>query len=185
MKRISPRLRSFAARLRGNQTDAEQTLWDRIRDGQIKEWKFRRQHPIGRSIVDFCCLEGMLIIELDGEQHSEQKKADEECTDYLTALGFRVLRFWNNDVLTKTDDVVEEIVRGMESPESLPHPSLGLSSRTSPDKKKETEGSHTRTFSFQEKTPHRERGSELGLRMPAEWERHEATWLGWPHNTKD
>jgi very-short-patch-repair endonuclease len=72
MKRISPRLRSFAARLRGNQTDAEQTLWDRIRDGQIKEWKFRRQHPIGRSIVDFCCLERMLIIELDDGEQPEQ-----------------------------------------------------------------------------------------------------------------
>ena len=105
MKRISPKLRSLAARLRGNQADAERRLWERIRDGQIKEWKFRRQHPIGRYIVDFCCLEGMLIIELDGGQHLEKEKADEERTKYLSAVGFHVLRFLNDDVLTKTDDV--------------------------------------------------------------------------------
>jgi very-short-patch-repair endonuclease len=186
LKRISPRLRSFAARLRGSQTDAEQRLWERIRGGQIKGWKFRRQHPIGRSIVDFCCLEGMLIIELDSGPHREQEHTDEGCTNYLTALGFRVLRFWNDDVLTKTDDVLEEILKVMENSESLhTHPGLALSSRPSPDREKETEDSPTRAFSFQEKTPHRERGSDLGFRMPAEWERHEATWLGWPHNTKD
>ncbi|MCA9420318.1 MAG: endonuclease domain-containing protein, partial [Nitrospira sp.] len=98
MRRISPRLRSFAARFQRSQTDAEQMLWGRIRDGQIKGWRFRRQHPIGGSIVDFCCLEGMLIIELEGEQHPEQKKADEACINYLTTLGFRVLRFCNDDV---------------------------------------------------------------------------------------
>jgi agmatine deiminase len=181
MKRISPKLRSFAACLRGNQTDAEQRLWERIRGGQIKEWKFRRQHPIGEYIVDFCCLEGMLIIELDGGQHLEQEKADEERTKYLRSVGFRVLRYWNDDVLMKTDDVLEEILRGLEGTESIdPHPSA---------------------FSFQEKAPGRERGNQiqersvidgarhtpekLGLRMPAEWERHEATWIGWPHNTTD
>ena len=186
MKRILPRWRSFAAHLRGNQSDAEQRLWEEIRDGQIKGWKFRRQHPIGRTIVDFCCLEGMLIIELNGGEQREQETADEESTSYLTALGFRVLRFLNDDVLTKTDDIVEEIVRVMEPSEGLPPlPNLVLSSRPSSSRNKETEESPSRTFSFQEKTPHREKGSELGLRMPAEWERHEATWLGWPHNTKD
>ncbi len=75
MKRISPRWRSFAARLRGNHSDAEQRLWEEIRDGQIKGWKFRRQHPIGRTVVDFCCLEGMLIIELDGGEPREHDSA--------------------------------------------------------------------------------------------------------------
>ena len=78
MKRIPPTLRSFAQRLRGGQTDAEQKLWIRLRNGQLKGWKFRRQHPIGNFIVDFCCLEGMLIIELDGGQHVEQVDADKE-----------------------------------------------------------------------------------------------------------
>ena len=124
MKRISPKLRSFAARLRGNQTDAEQRLWERIRDGQIKEWKFRRQHPIGRYIVDFCCLEGMLIIELDDRQPVEQEEADFERTKYLSAVGFHVLRFWNDDVLTKTDDVLEEILRVLEGSDDFhSHPS--------------------------------------------------------------
>lgn len=186
MKRIAPRWRSIAARLRGNQSDAEQRLWGRIRDGQIKGWKFRRQHAIGGSVVDFCCLEGMLIIELEGEHHREQKKPDEACINYLTRLGFRVLRFCNDDVLTKIDDVVEEIVRVMERSEGLnPLPDLALSSRSSSSREQETEVFPPGTFSFQEKNLHRESRAELGLRMPAEWERHEATWLGWPHNTKD
>ena len=159
VKRIPPRLRSFAARLRGNQTDAEQKLWMRLRYRQIKEWKFRRQHPIGGFIVDFCCLEGMLIIELDGGQHVELEEADGERTKYLNSVGFRVLRFWNDDVLTKTDAVLEEILRVLENSDGLdPHPNP---------------------------LPHRERGFELKHRMPAEWERHEATWIGWPHNTTD
>jgi len=180
MKRISPRLRSFAARLRGNQTDSEQKLWKYLRNGQLKDWKFRRQHPIGGYIVDFCCLEGMLIIELDGGQHLEQEEADEERTKYLSSVGFQVLRFWNDDVLRKTDDVLEEILRVLEGTECLdPHPS------PLPGRERETENSHSRTFSLQEKAPIRGRGSEIGFRMPAEWERHEATWLGWPHNTTD
>jgi len=186
LKRISPRLRSLAARLRGDRNDAEQKLWERIRGGQLKGWKFRRQHPIGRNIVDFCCLEEMLIIELDGGHNIEQDEADEEHTNYLKALGFCILRFLNDDVLEKTDDVLEEIVSVMESSESLSHhPSLVLSWRTSPGREKEMEDLHPSVSSFQEKSPQREKGSELGFRMPAEWERHEATWLGWPHNTKD
>ena len=181
VKRIPPTLRSFAQRLRGGQADAEQKLWMRIRDHQLKGWKFRRQHPIGGYIVDYCCLEGMLIIELDGGQHLKQQESDSERTTYLTGVGFQVLRFWNDDVLMKTDDVLEEILRSLES-------SGGLDP-------------HANAFSLQEKSPSRERGNyrrgekvvesnrqasaELGLRMPAEWERHEATWIGWPHNTTD
>jgi len=196
MKRISPMLQSFAKHLRRDQTDAEKKLWMCLRNGQIKEWKFRRQHPIGGYIVDFCCLEGMLIIELDGGQHLEQEDADEERTTYLNSVGFRVLRFWNDDVLTKTDDVLEEILRMLEgSDNSDPHPT------PLPFREREQENSHSRAFSFQEKAPGRERGNQIeersvkgragyitekfGFRMPAEWERHEATWIGWPHNTKD
>ncbi|HNP59935.1 MAG TPA: agmatine deiminase family protein [Nitrospirales bacterium] len=186
MKRISPRWRSFAAHLRGNQSDAEQRLWEEIRDGRIKGWKFRRQHPIGRSIVDFCCLERMLIIELDDGEPQEQETADEESTKYLTALGFRVLRFLNDDVLAKPENVVEEIVRVMGNFENLPSPPTSvIFSEPSPDRKMEPEDSHTHTFSNQAKVPHTGRRSALGFRMPAEWEPHEATWLGWPHNTKD
>ena len=175
MKRISPRLRSFAARLRGNQPDAELKLWNCLRDRRIKEWKFRRQHPIGCYIVDFCSLEGMLIIELDGGQTLKQEDADEERTKYLSSVGFRVLRFWNDEVLTKTDDVLEEIMGMLEGIESLdPHPSL------LPEGER---GQHDQSRSVIEN----ERRSlvQAELRMPAEWERHEATWIGWPHNTQD
>jgi adenine-specific DNA-methyltransferase len=68
-------LRSFAARLRRNQTDAEQKLWLCLRDRRINEWKFRRQHPIGGYVVDFCCVERKMIVELDGGQHVEQEEA--------------------------------------------------------------------------------------------------------------
>ncbi len=96
------------------------------------------------------------------------------------------MRFLNDDVLATPENVVEEIVKVMGNSERLhTHAGFALSSRPSLDKERETEDSHTWDFSFHGKTPHRERGSEVGFRMPAEWERHEATWLGWPHNTKD
>ncbi len=181
MKRISPKLRSFAARLRGNQTDAEQKLWLRIRDQQLKDWKFRRQHPIGNYIVDFCCLEGMLIIELDGGQHSKQQERDSDRTTYLTGVGFQVMRFWNDDVLMKTDDVLEEILRVLEGSDDLhPHPS--------PLPHRERGKSREREDRIQDKNIRGDSRStieKVGWRMPAEWERHEATWIGWPHNTTD
>ncbi|MEO8327914.1 MAG: DUF559 domain-containing protein, partial [Nitrospirota bacterium] len=173
MKRIPPILRLIAGRLRRDQTDAEQTLWRHLRSRQIKGVKFRRQHPIERYVVDFCCLEEKLIVELDGGQHLEQDEADQRRTDELKELGFRVLRFWNDDVLTKTDDVLEEILRFMENSENhYSPPSSVIVSEPSPGREMDPEDSHTRTVSNQEKVPHKARGSELGFRMPAEWERH-------------
>jgi len=181
MKRISPKLRSFAARLRGNHTDAEQRLWERIRGEQIKEWKFRRQHPIGGYIVDFCCLEGMLIIELDGGQHLEQEIADVERTKYLRSVGFHVLRFWSDDVLTKTDDVLEEILRGLESSDDLDtHPNAYSSPEKDPGMERRNQIQERSVLDGARQTP-----EKLGFRMPAEWEPHEATWIAWPHNTTD
>ncbi len=175
MKRISPMLHSFAKRLRRDQTDAEKKLWLCLRDRQSKEWTFRRQHPIGGFIVDFCCLEGMLIIELDGGQHVEQEEADCERTKYLSSVGFRVLRFWNDEVLMKTDDVLEEILRSLESSDGRdPHPS------PLPGRGRVNQIHERCVRDGARHTP-----KKLGLRMPAEWERHEATWIGWPHNTHD
>jgi very-short-patch-repair endonuclease len=71
--------------------------------------KFRRQHPIGSYIVDFCCPTLRLIVELDGGQHAEQNAADQARTCFLESRGYRVLRFWNNQVMTQWDDVLEEI----------------------------------------------------------------------------
>ncbi len=105
-----------ARRLRRVQTDAENKLWIRLRNRQVNGAKFRRQHPIGRYIVDFCCLESRLVIELDGGHHAEQVRTDQVRSGYLQRQGYRVLRFWDHDVLTQSDAVVEEIYRWLSVP---------------------------------------------------------------------
>jgi very-short-patch-repair endonuclease len=84
--------------LRSNQTNAETKLWNRIRSRQINGHKFVRQQPIGRYICDFVCREKLVVIEVDGGQHAESKR-DEVRDRYLHQRGYRVMRFWNNDVL--------------------------------------------------------------------------------------
>lgn len=86
----------FARRLRRTQTDAERKLWTHLRDRQLCGAKFRRQHPIGKYITDFCCVEIELIIELDGSQHMQQGQADQRRSRYLEQRGDRVLGFWDN-----------------------------------------------------------------------------------------
>lgn len=90
-------------------TDAEQKLWHHLRRRQISGFKFRRQCPIESYIVDFVCFECMLIIEIDGGQHQAQKKIDDERTQYLEQKGFRVIRYWNHQVLTELDVVLKDI----------------------------------------------------------------------------
>ena len=97
-----------ARHLRKNLTDAEQKLWRRIRGRQMAGCKFRRQMPIGKYIVDFVCLEKRLIIELDGGQHALQIEYDVQRTEWLKSQGFKVMRFWNNDV--RNIDAVEEMI---------------------------------------------------------------------------
>ena len=98
-----------ARSLRRNSTSAEQTLWQYLRHKRFKSLKFRRQYPIGPYIVDFVCLNKKLIIELDGSQHLKQVAYDTERTEYLEYLGFRVLRFWNNEVLNQLPSVLRMI----------------------------------------------------------------------------
>ena len=98
-----------ARALRSNPTHVERQLWWRLRYRQIEGYKFRRQRPIGPYIVDFVCLEMKLIIEVDGGQHSDRKVYDEARDRWLTSQGYRVLRFWNNEVLTNIDGVIESI----------------------------------------------------------------------------
>jgi very-short-patch-repair endonuclease len=98
-----------AAALRQSQTDAERLLWYRLRNRQLLDLKFRRQRPIGRYFADFACLEIGLVIELDGGQHGEQAAYDEARSREMEALGFRTLRFWDNEVLKETDAVMERI----------------------------------------------------------------------------
>ncbi len=91
-------------------TDAEHRLWQHLRGHRFAGLKFRRQHPIGDYIVDFCCSEKHLIIELDGGQHATQSEQDEARTAYLQHLGWQVLRFWNTDMLSNTEGVLQHIL---------------------------------------------------------------------------
>lgn len=94
-------------------TDAERKLWLRLNLRRLGGVKFRKQVPVAPYIADFACLERRLIIELDGGQHDENKAKDEIRTRYLEAKGYRVLRFWNTDVMRNIDGVVEAIARAI------------------------------------------------------------------------
>ncbi|MCI0482908.1 MAG: DUF559 domain-containing protein [Candidatus Dadabacteria bacterium] len=100
--------------MRKNLTDAEKKLWRHLRLKNIGGNKFRRQQPIGKYIVDFVGLEKKLIVEVDGGQHSEEITYDNERTVWLESEGYRVLRFWNNEVLEDVEIVSEVIVRALE-----------------------------------------------------------------------
>jgi very-short-patch-repair endonuclease len=106
-----------ARQLRKKMTDAERKLWQNIRARQLLGFKFRRQEPIGRYIVDFVCYESKLIIELDGGQHLEkQAKYDQVRDGWLRSQGFTVLRFWNFEVLENLDGVLESIGIAVKKP---------------------------------------------------------------------
>lgn len=107
-----------ARRLRKNPTEAERILWRQLRLRQIEGYKFRRQQPVGQYIVDFVCFEHRLVIELDGGQHSEQVAYDTERTAWLQTQGFRVLRFWNHEVLRDAEAVTRVIRESVTSPPS-------------------------------------------------------------------
>jgi very-short-patch-repair endonuclease len=118
-------MNDFARELRVNQTEAEKRLWYRLRNRQIGGAKFRRQAPIGRYIVDFVCFELKLVIELDGGQHASPTKYDEGRTAWLKAREFKIIRFWNNEVIENMDGVwqrIEEEISGRASVARPPHP---------------------------------------------------------------
>ncbi len=99
----------FARDLRRTSSDAEIRLWAHLRARRLAGYRFRRQHPIGPFIVDFACTEQRLVVEADGSPHSENA-ADERRTQWLESQGWRVLRFWNNDILANTEGVIEAIL---------------------------------------------------------------------------
>ena len=102
-------LRIWAREMRGSMTDAEALIWRLLRGRRIAGAKFRRQHPLGRYILDFYCDEKKLCIELDGGQHMEAAGYDQYRDAWLRARGIYVLRFWNNQVLTETEGVMKVI----------------------------------------------------------------------------
>ena len=103
-----------ARELRLNSTDAERRLWQALRDRQLEGYKFRRQRPIGPFIADFACIEHRLIVELDGSQHADSSY-DVIRTAWLQQHGWRVLRFWDNDVLLNTGGVAEAILTALQN----------------------------------------------------------------------
>jgi very-short-patch-repair endonuclease len=109
-----------ARRLRRDQTPAEQVLWRHLRTKRMCNVKFRRQHSIGPYFVDFCSIQRKLIIEIDGGQHADRSAEDEVRSSFLKSYGYRVVRFWNNQVLDNTDEVLAEIEKllGADSSES-------------------------------------------------------------------
>ena len=121
---VCERRSQYARRLRRDQTDAERMIWSRLRDRRLSGARFRRQHPIGPFIADFCCTDAKLVIELDGGQHALKKRSDAERTAFLEGQGYRVIRFWDNDVLSNLEGVLHRIVEalGVKGPSPSPCP---------------------------------------------------------------
>ena len=111
-----------ARQLRRNQTDVEQRLWRALRARSFGGAKFRRQLPIGRHVVDFACPSRRLIVELDGGQHAAQASGDEARSRMLAAHGYRVIRFWNNDVNENLPGVLAAIESVLADPSPQPSP---------------------------------------------------------------
>ena len=116
-KRTTPKSFARAKELHRNMSPAEAKLWAHLRAHRMGDVHFRNQHAIGNYIVDFCAPRRKLIIELDGSHHLEQQEYDEERTKYLEARGYRVLRFWNNDVLKDMDHVLQVIWNALKDEE--------------------------------------------------------------------
>ena len=113
-KRTSPKVFARAKDLSHNQTPAEIKFWTHLRAHRLADVHFRRQHAIGNYIVDFCAPRKKLIIELDGSQHLEQQEYDKERTKYLESKGYRVIRFWNNDVMNNLESVLTAIWEALQ-----------------------------------------------------------------------
>lgn len=117
-----------ARRLRKTMTDAEQALWRHLRDRQLDGYRFRRQVPIGDYIVDFVCLDVGLVVEVDGGQHAIKQDDDKARDAWLANEGYRVVRFWNNDVLANREGVLLKIRDALKAAEGAlqghPHPIL-------------------------------------------------------------
>lgn len=122
MERQASKLRDCARRLRRQQTETEHRLWARLRARQLCAAKFRRQHPIGPFIAEFWRLEHRVVIELDGGQHATRAEADERRSAFLERRGYRVLRFWDNEVMEDIEAVLEQIAAVLKDPHPNPLP---------------------------------------------------------------
>jgi adenine-specific DNA-methyltransferase len=111
-------IRTYAREMRQGMTDAEALLWQLLRNRRVAGAKFRRQHPVGRYILDFYCDELKLGVELDGGQHGDAIAYDEKRDEWLRMQGIRILRFWNNQMLAETEAVMEAIYQALTDSES-------------------------------------------------------------------
>lgn len=114
-KRSTPKILHQAGELRKQITPAEKKLWAYLRLMREDGARFRRQHAIGSFIADFCAPRRKLVIELDGSQHLEQTEYDQERTAYFESKGYRVIRFWNNQVMNDLDSVIKVIMFALET----------------------------------------------------------------------
>jgi very-short-patch-repair endonuclease len=112
-KRTRPKMMHRAGELRGEQTPAEAKLWAYLRAHRTEGVGFRRQHAIGPYIADFCAPSKRVVIEVDGSQHLDQEEYDSERTAYLESRGYRVLRFWNRDVMNNIEGVLGVILESL------------------------------------------------------------------------
>src|SRR5258708_437184 len=101
--------------MRKSPTEIERALWFLLRSRQLKKFKFRRQHPIGHCIVDFCCLQKRLVVEIDGQHHSTQKEEDKKRSNFLSEQGFTVIRFWNSEIKKQPEVVLDRIEKTLGS----------------------------------------------------------------------
>ena len=123
-----------ARRLRKESTDAETRLWLHLRAHRDGGYKFKRQQPIGPYIVDFACFDARLVIEIDGGRHADAVRSDSIRDAWLAREGFRILRFWNNEVLENTEGVMQEILLSLQAPSPQPSPTRGEGERSAPRK---------------------------------------------------
>ena len=127
-KRPSEGAHERARMLRRKMTDAEKKLWQMLRSRQTEGYRFRRQVPLGRFIVDFVCHEAKLIVEIDGGQHDPSSELEASRTRFLESEGYRVLWFWNNEVLDNPEGVHSVIAENFTgSPPPKPSPLKGIS----------------------------------------------------------
>lgn len=109
---VSP-ITERARKLRNNPTEAEKKLWQALKESNLGT-KFRRQYPIGPYFADIVCKEKMVVIEIDGGQHNPL--SDKNRTDYIEAKNYRIIRFWNNDVLGNIEGVMTQIINTLNTP---------------------------------------------------------------------
>ncbi|MBA2278558.1 MAG: endonuclease domain-containing protein [Chloroflexia bacterium] len=113
-RETSRQLIEAARRLRQTETSAEQLLWEQLRNRRLAGMKFRRQHPFGPFVLDFCCPDNRLVVELDGAIHDEQTEQDTFRTRYISSFGYRVLRFHNYEVFVDLPSVLDRILNTAE-----------------------------------------------------------------------